>query len=50
MSKKKENNKKNENKSRANQVVESFNNADRKQKEVFVNALEKALNFNPKKK
>ncbi|MBQ9246369.1 hypothetical protein IJ182_08900 [bacterium] len=31
-------------------TVESFNNATKEQKEEFFNALEKALNFNPKKK
>ena len=37
-------------KDKINKVVESFNNAAKEQKEDFVNALEKALNFNPKKK
>lgn len=42
--------KKQEKKDKVNKVVESFNNATKEQKEEFVNALEKALNFNPKKK
>ena len=37
-------------KDKINKVIESFNNATKEQKEDFVNALEKALNFNPKKK
>ena len=31
-------------------IIESFNNSTKEQKEEFVNALEQALNFNPKKK
>ena len=42
--------KKNENKNNEKKVIESFNNATKEQKEEFVNALEQALNFNPKKK
>ena len=42
--------KKKDKKSKVNKAVESFNNATKEQKEDFVNALEKALNFNPKKK
>ena len=42
--------KKKDKKTKVNKVVESFNNAKKKKKENFVNALEKALNFNPKKK
>jgi len=42
--------KKKDKKTKVNKVVESFNNATKEQKEDFVNALEKALNFNPKKK
>lgn len=42
--------KKKENKTNEKKVIESFNNATKEQKEVFVNALEQALNFSPKKK
>ena len=42
--------KKKEKKTKVDKVVESFNNATKEQKEDFVNALEKTLNFNPKKK
>ena len=42
--------KKKDKKAKVNKIVESFNNATKEQKEVFVDALEKALNFNPKKK
>ncbi len=42
--------KKKEKKAKIDKVVESFNNATKEQKEDFVNALEKALNFKPKKK
>lgn len=45
MPKKKENKKDN-----LKKTIESFNNATKEQKEDFVNVLEKALNFNPKKK
>ena len=45
MSKKEKENKTNEKK-----IVESFNSATKEQKEQFVNALEQALNINPKKK
>ena len=44
MSKKKEKNKK-----VVENIMESFNNAKKEQKKDFVSALEKALNFNPKK-
>ena len=39
-----------EKKTKVDKVVESFNNATKEQKENFVNALEKAINFNPKKR
>ena len=42
--------KKKENKNNEKKTIESFNNATKEQKEEFVNALEQALNFNPKKK
>lgn len=42
--------KKKENKTNEKEVIESFNNATKKQKKNFINALEKALNFNPIKK
>ena len=42
--------KKKENKNNEKKVIESFNNSTKDQKEEFVNALEQALNFNPKKK
>ena len=42
--------KKKDKKAKINKVIESFNNTTKEQKENFVNALEKALNFNPKKK
>ena len=42
--------KKKDKKTKVNKVVESFNNATKEQKEKFVNVLEQALNFNPKKK
>lgn len=42
--------KKKEKKAKVDKVVESFNNATKEQKENFVNAIEMALNFNPKKK
>ena len=41
--------KKKEKKAKVDKVVESFNNATKEQKEGFVNVLEKALNFNPKR-
>lgn len=41
---------KNEKKRSIKEIVDSFNNAKTEQKEEFVNALEKALNFDPKKK
>jgi len=47
MPKKKENKKKYRS---IKEIVDSFNNARSEQKVEFVNALEKALNFNPKKK
>lgn len=45
MPKKKENKKDN-----LKRTIESFNNATKEQKEVFANALEKALTFNAKTK
>lgn len=42
--------KKKDKKAKVDKIVESFNNATKEQKKDFVNALEKALNFNPKKK
>ena len=44
--KKKKNNSSNE---RSKELVENFNNATSKEKKEFVSALEKALNFNPKR-
>ena len=45
MAKKKEKKKKN-----LNEIIESFNKGSKEQKKEFVFSLEKALNFNPKKK
>ena len=42
--------KKNEKKKSIKEIVDSFNNAKAEQKEEFVNTLEKALSFNPKKR
>lgn len=45
MPKKKEDKKKN-----IDKVIESFNEENKEQKQEFILSLEKALNFNPKKK
>ena len=42
--------KKKEDKKKIDKIIESFNEANKEQKQEFIFSLEKALNYNPKKK